>query len=91
MADEGGPVVWGLWNQDLGEWFNPGTRKPYFPTQEAARRFLPVVLRQYPMGKWEVHEYPLEEQAPDERPAVEPVHSASPPPGRERLDGVSPT
>ena len=71
MADERGPVVWGLWNQALGEWFNPGTRKPYFPTQDAARRFLPVVLRQYPMGKWEVWEYPLEVEEGEAQP-VEP-------------------
>jgi hypothetical protein len=54
--------VWGLWNAAITEWFNPGTSKPYFPTREAARRMLPLAQRQYPMGKWEVREYPLEEE-----------------------------
>ncbi len=63
MADEGRPPVWGLWNEALGEWFNPGTSKPYFPTREAAQRMMPLVLRQYGFGKWELREYPLEEAA----------------------------
>jgi hypothetical protein len=57
--------VWGLWNATLTEWFNPGTSKPYFPTRAAAERMLPLVLRQYPIGKWEILEYPREAEEPD--------------------------
>jgi hypothetical protein len=64
MADElefpKSPTVYGLWNDALGEWFNPGTRKPYFATREDAMRMIPLALRQYSMGKWEVREYPLD-------------------------------
>lgn len=64
MADEGRPPVWGLWNATITEWFNPGTSKPYFPTRRAAELMLPLVLRQYPIDKWEIREYPLEEEEP---------------------------
>lgn len=60
MADGAAPV-WGLFNAGLGEWFNPGTSKPYFKDKEAAHRMLPRAQRQYPMGKWELREYPLTE------------------------------
>jgi hypothetical protein len=63
MADEGRPPVYGLWNTLIGEWFNPGTREPFFPSREAALRMLPNAIRQYAMGKWEVREYPLEDLA----------------------------
>ena len=53
------PTVYGLWNAALGEWFNPGSRRPYFPTREGAMRMIPLALREYSMGKWEVREYPL--------------------------------
>jgi hypothetical protein len=62
MADER-KVAWGLWNATLGEWFNPGTSKPYYPTREAAQRMIPLAMREYPMGKWEVRPYPLEDEA----------------------------
>ncbi|HEX2033496.1 MAG TPA: hypothetical protein VHS99_04860 [Chloroflexota bacterium] len=61
MAEERQPPVYGLWNEALEEWFNPGTRQPYFPTPEAAHRMIPVAQRQYPVGKWEVREYPLQD------------------------------
>ena len=67
MASEGKPPVWGLWNSALGEWFNPGTRKPYFPDAESAHRRLPLVMRQYPYGTWEVKEYPLEDEDTPQR------------------------
>jgi hypothetical protein len=60
MTEDQYPVVFGLWNESMGEWFNPGTRKPYFPSREAALRVLPLVLRQYSMGRWVVREYPLD-------------------------------
>jgi hypothetical protein len=53
------PTVYGLWNEALEEWFNPGTRKPYFASREEAIKLIPLALRQYSMGKWEVREYPL--------------------------------
>ena len=61
MADEGRPPVWGLWNDRLDDWFNPGTRKPFWLTRADAERAVPKALRQYSMGHWEVREYPLEE------------------------------
>jgi hypothetical protein len=60
MAEERPPVVYGLWNEVLEEWFNPGTRRPYFPSRAAAMRLLPLAQRQYSLGKWEVREYPLD-------------------------------
>ena len=69
MADEGGPPVWGLWNDALGEWFNPGTAKPYFRTREEAQHRLPLVLRQYPYGKWQIKEYPVQEEEESQPPA----------------------
>ncbi len=65
MADERRPPVWGLWNATITEWFNPGTSKPYFPTRRAAELMLPLVLRQYPIGKWEIREYPLDRSGLD--------------------------
>ena len=52
---------WGLWNPLLTEWFNPGTKKPYYPTREAAERMVPRANREYSMGKWELREYRLED------------------------------
>ena len=63
LADGGQVLGWGLWNERLTEWFNPGTRKPYYPTREAALRVLPLANRQYSMGKWELREYRLEDLA----------------------------
>lgn len=56
--DESGPEVWGLWNGHLRDWFNPGTRKPYFATRAAAERMVPLAQRQYARGVWAVHPYP---------------------------------
>ena len=56
MADEDRPQVWGLWNDAIEEWFNPGTRKPYYPSREAAHHMIPLAMRQYSMGKLEVRE-----------------------------------
>jgi len=53
------PTVYGLWNEALDEWFNPGTRKPYFASRQDAIKLIPLALRQYSMGTWEVREYPL--------------------------------
>jgi hypothetical protein len=60
VADERRRIAWGLWNAALNEWFNPGTSKPYFPTRDAAERVLPLAERQYPMGRWQVAEFPLD-------------------------------
>ncbi|MBI3974722.1 MAG: hypothetical protein HY332_25885 [Chloroflexi bacterium] len=80
MADEDRPVVWGLWNGTLGEWWNPGTRKPYFATRDEAHRVLPLVMRQYNFGHWEVREFPLDEepveQGPDEGRSEPPAPAA---------------
>ena len=65
MADEGKPPVWGLWNTSLGEWWNPGTRKPFYADEDAAARALPKAGRQYSMGRWEVREYPLTDEEED--------------------------
>jgi hypothetical protein len=73
MAEEQFPVVYGLWNESIGEWFNPGTRKPYFPSREAALRLLPGALRQYSMGRWVVREYPLDISALDDTGAPVPA------------------
>lgn len=64
-ADESRPPVWGLWNGTLGEWFNPGTRKPYFNSREEALRLLPRAQRQYSIGKWELREYPIGDEFTD--------------------------
>ena len=61
MADGDRVLGWGLWNGRLNEWFNPGTRKPFYPTKEDAERMVPLARRQYSMGKWELREYRLEE------------------------------
>lgn len=60
-------VGWGLWNERLTEWFNPGGKKPYFPTKQAAERMIPMANRQYSMGKWELREYFLEDDEDAER------------------------
>jgi hypothetical protein len=73
MAEEQYPVVFGLWNESIGEWFNPGTRKPYFPSREAALRLLPLALRQYSMGRWVVREYPLDISTLDDAGAPVPA------------------
>ena len=86
MADSGAPAVWGLWNARLGEWFNPGTRKPYYLTAEEARRTIPKAIRQYPFGTWEVREYPLDEEdnplEEQEAPHAEPAAPGSAAPAR---------
>jgi hypothetical protein len=67
MAADGGQVLgWGLWNERLTEWYNPGTRKPFYPTKEDAERVFPRARRQYPMGKWELREYRLEDLEQDD-------------------------
>ena len=60
-AGKGEMLGWGLWNPLLTEWFNPGTKKPYYPTKEAAKRMLPRANREYSMGTWELREYRLED------------------------------
>jgi len=74
MADEGRPPVWGLWNDYLDDWFNPGTRQPFWRTKDEAARVVPKAQRQYPMGRWEIREYPLED--PDQ--ALEPDRAQPP-------------
>lgn len=78
MAEDRGPTVYGLWNEALGEWFNPGTRHAYFPSRESAMRMIPLALRQYSVGKWEVREYPLDLSGLDDlsQPAPEPARPA---------------
>jgi hypothetical protein len=61
MADERKPPVWGLWNDHLDDWLNPGTRKPFWLTRDEALHAIPKAVRQYPTGHWEVREYPVEE------------------------------
>ena len=56
---------WGLWNQRLTEWFNPGGKRPYFPSREAAERMLQSAMRQYSVGKWELREFLAEEEPTD--------------------------
>ena len=58
---------WGLWNPQLTEWFNQGGKRPYLPTKEAAHHMLPRAQREYPVGKWELREYRIEESEDDER------------------------
>jgi hypothetical protein len=72
MAEDRPPPVFGLWNETIGEWFNPGTRRPYFSTREAAERAMVRALRDYPMGKWEIREYPVDLSALDDDVAVVP-------------------
>ena len=54
---------WGLWNQRLTEWFNPGGKRPYVKTREEAERMRRAARRQYPVGSWELREYLAEEEA----------------------------
>ena len=54
---------WGLWNQLLTEWFNPGGKRPYVKTREEAERMVRAAVRQYPMGKWELREFLAEEDS----------------------------
>lgn len=73
MADGGQVLGWGLWNAQLTEWFNPGTRRPFYPTREAAERMVPMARRQYSMGTWELREYRLEDlEADPNQPELEP-------------------
>ena len=58
---------WGLWNERLTEWFNPGGKRPYARTKEEAVRWIPLARRQYPMGKWEAREYVLEDDDEETR------------------------
>ena len=55
---------WGLWNERLTEWFNPGGRRPYVKTRAEAERMRRAALRQYPIGTWELREF-LAEQNED--------------------------
>lgn len=84
MADGGKPPVWGLWNERLGEWFNPGTQKPFWADEEIAKRAIPKAVRQYPVGKWEVREYPVNEaeEAMIDHLGAPPEEPAAPGPGR---------
>jgi hypothetical protein len=77
MADENRPPVWGLWNDALGEWFNPGTRKPYFNTRDEAERRVPIALRQYAFGKWVIREYPLDGEFADSETPLSPAPTAA--------------
>ena len=52
---------WGLWNERLTEWFNPGGRRPYVKTREEAERMRRAALRQYPIGTWELREFLAED------------------------------
>jgi hypothetical protein len=79
MADGGQVLGWGLWNERLTEWFNPGTRKPYYPSREAAERMIPLARRQYSMGTWELREYRLED---DETGAADEADATSEQSGR---------
>jgi hypothetical protein len=54
---------WGLWNQRLTEWFNPGGKRPYVKTREEAERMRRAAMRQYPVGAWELREYLAEEES----------------------------
>ena len=75
---------WGLWNQRLTEWFNPGGKRPYVKTREEAERMRRAALRQYPVGTWELREYLAEEESeatdqPDEaRPGTESLAAPRP-------------
>jgi hypothetical protein len=63
MAGESGPTLWGLWNERLTEWFNPGDRRPFARSREEVERLIPLARRQYPFGTWEIREYrPAAEQ-----------------------------
>ena len=53
---------WGLWNQRLTEWFNPGGKRPFVKTRDEAERMRMAALRQYPIGKWELREYVVEDE-----------------------------
>ena len=68
---------WGLWNQLLTEWFNPGGKRPYVKTREEAERMLRAAVRQYPMGKWELREFLAEEDSEDEQPSTGEAGGAS--------------
>ena len=57
---------WGLWNQRLTEWFNPGGRRPYVASREAAERMRRAAMRQYPMGTWELREYVADEESDED-------------------------
>lgn len=70
MSDTAGPQAWGLWNERLKDWFNPGTSRPWFPSREAAERAIPNARRQWPRGSWVVAPFPASEDptAPGQRP-----------------------
>ena len=53
---------WGLWNERLTEWFNPGGRRPYVKTREEAERMRRAAVRQYPIGEWELREYVVDDE-----------------------------
>jgi hypothetical protein len=73
MADEGGPTLWGLWNERLTEWFNPGNRRPFFRSREEVERLIPLAKRQYPFGTWEIREFVPEGELEAGPPAGEAV------------------
>ena len=79
---------WGLWNERLTEWFNPGGRRPFVKTREEAERMRRAALRQYPIGTWELREYVVEEDdvVPDEN---EDEAGATDRPGAARPDTES--
>jgi hypothetical protein len=90
MADEGQPQAWGLWNPVLEEWWNPGTRKPYFPSREEAHRMIPIAMRQYPIGTWQVRPYSLEEEATESELAAAGIaapHAGAPGAGARLVEG----
>ena len=69
--------MWGLWNSALEEWWNPGTRQPYFISRDQAHHMLPLVLRQYGYGHWEVREYPLDDEAAETPATAVPTRPAA--------------
>ncbi len=66
---------WGLWNERLTEWFNPGGKRPYVPTRETAHHMLPRAQREYPVGKWELREYREDDDAEEQQPEGTPAAS----------------
>ena len=83
-------VGWGLWNQRLTEWFNPGGKKPYFPTKEAAERMLPMAKRQYSVGKWDLREYALEDDSEQPEQLWDEPADTTGRPGEARQDTETP-
>jgi hypothetical protein len=76
---------WGLWNERLTEWFNPGGRRPYVKSREEAERMRRAALRQYPIGTWELREY-MPEDDEDSSAGGEAEEPATDRPGAARPD-----